>query len=78
MNLQHFRTSNISLADLGLTLQRIHRRFELESGASTTVYDYFWLTSERLLLPAIAVDRIKDACAPSRVNRDNDLPSQCP
>jgi len=58
---------NISLADLGLTLQRIQRRFELESGASTTVYDYFWLTSERLLLPAIAVDRIKDALPPAEL-----------
>ena len=52
---------NISLADLGLDLQRIQRRFEPESGEPTTVYDYFWLTSERLLLPAIAVDRIKEA-----------------
>ena len=25
------------------------------------IYDYFWLTSERLLLPEIAVDRIKEA-----------------
>lgn len=56
---------NISLADLGLKLQRIQRRFESESGASTIVYDYFWLTSERLLLPAIAVDRIKDALSPA-------------
>lgn len=52
---------NISLADLGLDLQRIQRRFEPESGEPTTVYDYFWLTSERLLLPKIAVDRIKEA-----------------
>ncbi len=52
---------NLSLADLGLTLQRVERRFEPESGEPTTVYDYFWLTSERLLLPAIAVDRIREA-----------------
>ncbi len=52
---------NISLADLGLTLQRIERRFEPESGEPTTIYGYYWLTSERLLLPAIAVDRIKEA-----------------
>ncbi|MGI9468448.1 MAG: FtsX-like permease family protein [Rubripirellula sp.] len=52
---------NINLADLGLTLQRIERRFEPESGDPTTIYDYYWLTSERLLLPAIAVDRIKEA-----------------
>ena len=52
---------NISLADLGITLQRIQRRFGPESGEPVTIYDYYWLTSERLLLPAVAVDRIDEA-----------------
>ncbi len=52
---------NISLADLGLSLKRIERSFETETGEPMAIYDYFWLTSERLLLPEIAVDRIKEA-----------------
>ncbi|MAI73001.1 MAG: ABC transporter permease [Rhodopirellula sp.] len=52
---------NISLADLGLTLQRIERSFKSDSGEPMSIYEYFWLTSERLLLPAMAVDRIKEA-----------------
>lgn len=52
---------NISLADLGLTLQRVNRRFEPESGEPKTIYSYYWLTSERLLLPEIAVSRINEA-----------------
>lgn len=52
---------NISLADLGLTLQRVERVFKTESGEPKTIYEYFWLTSERLLLPEIAVDRIREA-----------------
>ena len=52
---------DISLEDLGLTLKRIQRRFEPDQGDPSLVYDYYWLTSERLLLPEIAVDRILDA-----------------
>ena len=52
---------DISLEDLGLTLKRIERRFEPDEGDPSLVYDYYWLTSERLLLPEIGVDRIMDA-----------------
>ena len=51
----------ISLNDLGLTLQRVQRRFEPDEGDPSVVYDYYWLTSERLLLPGVAVDRIVEA-----------------
>ena len=41
----------VDLDALGLRLERIRREFEPESGEPQTIYDYFSLSSERLLLP---------------------------
>lgn len=46
----------VSLADLGLTLQRFTKRFEDE-----TVFDYYSITSDRLLVNEDAVDTITKA-----------------
>ena len=57
----------IDLADLGLKLKRVKREFaqadDSTSGQSTssTIYDYYSLTSDRLLLPEIAAEEVQTA-----------------
>ncbi|TWU35108.1 ABC transporter permease [Novipirellula artificiosorum] len=47
----------IDLPALGLKLKRIQKRFPADDRGET-IYDYFSLTSDRLLIPTIAVDPI--------------------
>ena len=49
---------NVGLDDLGLKLQRVKRVFESEDAEPQTIYDYYSLTSDRLLLPEEAVDKV--------------------
>ena len=50
---------NVRLEDIGLQLRRITRRFNPVEGDPRTIYDYYWLTSDRLLLPEVVVDRLR-------------------
>ena len=49
----------VRLEDVGLSLSEIKRSFQPDQGPEETIYDYYWLTSDRLLLPEAAVDRLK-------------------
>ena len=61
---------DIQLVDMGMTLKRMTQRFpDADSSDSETIFDYFSLTSERLLLQDEAVERTlaalpKDSVAP--------------
>ncbi len=57
----------VDLADLGLEVRRVHREFEQEDGTKQTIYDYFWLTSERLLVPEVVVQRIVEEFPSSEI-----------
>ena len=46
-----------SLADLGLSLRRIRREFG-SGDDKESVYDYYWLTTDRMLLPKTVVDEV--------------------
>ena len=48
----------IDLADLGLTLKRVRRDSPADADTAETIYDYYSLTSDRLLLPEAAVERV--------------------
>ncbi len=50
----------LRLADLGLKLTRVTKEFTPVEGPATTVFDYYQLTSERLLLPKAAIDKLND------------------
>lgn len=52
---------NIELADLGLQLERVRREFTPDGGDPETIYDYYSLTSDRLLLPEPVVQRVTRA-----------------
>ncbi|QDT57645.1 FtsX-like permease family protein [Stieleria bergensis] len=52
----------VSLADLGLKLQRVDRRFD-----DQTIYRYDLVTSDRLLLPDDAVEAITKASPPESI-----------
>ncbi len=47
----------VDLAALGLSLRRIRKSFT-EDGTTRDVFDYFSLTSDRLLIPDVVVDRV--------------------
>lgn len=53
----------LRLADLGLKLTRVTKTFAPANGPATTVFDYYQLTSERLLLPKAAVEKLLDGSA---------------
>ena len=44
-----------SLEDLGLVLARVQRTFESEDGTTSTIFDYFQLTTDRMILSPEAV-----------------------
>lgn len=48
------------LADLGLRLQRVRREFMPAEGPTQTIYDYWQLTSDRLLIPPGVVEALSD------------------
>jgi len=50
----------LRLADLGLKLSRVTKTFATANGPATTVFDYYQLTSDRLLLPKAAVEKLTD------------------
>ena len=49
----------IGLDDIGLSLKRVRREFASGAGSPQVIYDYYSLTSDRLLLPDTAVERIQ-------------------
>ena len=51
----------IDLHDLGLSLKRVQREFTADDGTKQIIYDYYSLTSDRLLLPEGVVKRIASA-----------------
>lgn len=51
---------SIGLEDIGLTVQRVRREFN-DHESNQVIYDYYSVTSERLLLPEVAVDKIREA-----------------
>ncbi len=57
----------LDLPDLGLKLDRITREFPSPDGPADTIYDYYSLTSDRLLLPAGVVDRVREVLTPAKV-----------
>ncbi len=57
----------IDLEDLGLSLKRIRREFSRDGSDPETIYDYYSLTSDRLLLPEVAVDRIIEGIEETQV-----------
>jgi ABC-type lipoprotein release transport system permease subunit len=57
---------NVRLADLGLQLDRITRTYR-EDDQTTTVFDYYSLTSNRLLLSEIAVNKVMDELGGDKV-----------
>lgn len=44
---------NIGVDDLGLSLRRVEKKFK-----ETTIFDYYTLTSDRLLLPEVVVEEV--------------------
>jgi ABC-type antimicrobial peptide transport system permease subunit len=57
----------IDLDDIGLSLQRVRREFTPDAGPPQVIYDYYSLTSDRLLLPETAVQRIQTGLPPANV-----------
>ncbi len=57
----------IDLADLGLNLQRVTRQYSPADGTTEVIYDYYSLTSDRLLLPEPVVDRVTESLSPAEV-----------
>lgn len=60
---------DVDLADIGLSLQRIRREFMTDTGSPQVIYDYYTLTSDRLLLPDPAVERILAQLSPTDVTQ---------
>ncbi len=59
---------NIDLAALGLKLDRVQREFVDGDQDAQTIYDYYSLTSDRLLLPDVVVDRVTATLEPGKVH----------
>ena len=51
---------DLDLNDLGLNLERKTQTFESPDGVRETIFDYYSLTSDQLLLPDIASERIQE------------------
>ena len=58
----------VDLDDLGLNVDQIRREFTREDGTKETIYDYFWVTSDRLLVPELVAQKIVDAFPGSEVS----------
>lgn len=58
---------NVDLGDLGLEVRRIRREFSRDDESEQIIYDYFWLTSERLLLPELVVKQVVEAFPSSEI-----------
>ena len=50
----------VGLDDLGMNLERVRQTFDSGDGDADVIYDYFSLTSDQLLLPEPAVERITE------------------
>lgn len=51
---------NLDMADVGLTLKRVRREFGTNSDEpAQEIFDYYSITSDRLLLPEIAVEKLR-------------------
>ena len=51
----------VDLDDLGLQLKRVQREFSpSEADKSKTIYEYYSLTSDQLLLPSVVVDSVNE------------------
>lgn len=58
----------VDLTAMGLSLREIRREFLSEDGELTTVFDYYSLTSDRLLIPDPVVDRVLERWPASEVS----------
>jgi putative ABC transport system permease protein len=58
---------NVDLQDLGLTLKRVRREFVVAGQSPQTIFDYYSLTSDRLMLPEVAVEKIRAALPSSQL-----------
>ena len=58
----------VDLDDLGLNVDQIRREYTREDGTKETIYDYFWVTSDRLLVPELVAQKIVDAFPGSEVS----------
>ena len=58
---------NVDLDALGLTVRKVRKEFTGEDGTPADVFDYYSLTSDRLLIPDAAVGRILEQWPPSQV-----------
>ena len=55
------------LSDLDLNLRRVRRGFDSANGESQTIFDYYSLTSDRMLLPESVVERVTETLGGERV-----------
>ena len=60
---------NVDLSDLGLKLTHVRQEFRASDETTQTVLDYYSLTSDRLLLPEAAVDRVVDQLGTAKARR---------
>ncbi len=67
---------DIDLNDLGLSLTRVQQRFG-EGDSVITVFDYYSLTSERLLIPDVAVKEIRQGTSRIANHRSFNVLGQC-
>ncbi len=58
---------HVDLKALGLTVRQVRKEFPAGDAEATTIFDYYSLTSERLLLPDAAVNRIMKQWPESQV-----------
>ncbi len=49
---------NVDITDLGLKLERVQQQFTAGDGSVDTIFDYYSITSDRLMLPEAAVERV--------------------
>lgn len=58
----------LDLEDVGLSLKRVRREFGTDDEPAQVIYDYYSLSSDRLLLPEIAVEKIVGTLRAEDVN----------
>ncbi len=59
---------NLDLADFGLSLRRVQQQFT-DGDTTDSIFDYYSLTSDRLLLPSAAVQAIRAAFPKSQLSQ---------
>ncbi|MFK8111103.1 MAG: ABC transporter permease [Rubripirellula sp.] len=62
---------HVDLEDIGLSLKRVQREYSKEDQPAETIFDYYSLTSDRLLLPELVVERVMDSLSESNVSESS-------